>query len=123
MKTGPGWSPRADAPPSITRVEPPDGATQVLCDAPVIVRLSRPLDPASVSTETFSIQDSEGPVPGSVQISPDLRGVVWGGERHLRPGALHFVVARGLRDDRGRPIPPLWSCFIPCDLARDDLRQ
>jgi hypothetical protein len=116
------WA-RPEARLYIDRVEPPDGATQVFRDAPVVLRLSRPVDPTSVSAETFRIQDPEGPVPGSVRVSPDRRVVIWGGERPLRAGAVHFVEARGLRDSRGCAVPPHLSRFVPCDLARDDLMQ
>jgi hypothetical protein len=111
-----------DAPPAVARVDPRDGATQVLRDAPVILCISQPLDPESLSLETVSVEDDCGTVPGWLRLSPDSLVVIWGGDRPLRPGILHFVVARGLRDRRGRPVHPHWSRFVPCDLAREDLR-
>ena len=111
-----------DVPPAVARVDPGDGATQVLRDAPVVLRMSQPLDPGSVSPETVLVEDDDGAVPGWLRLSPDAQVVIWGGERHLRPGILHFVVARGLRDRLGRPVHPHWSRFVPCDLAREDLR-
>jgi len=121
MRT-PAADPRADRPPTVARVDPNDGATQVLRDAPVILRLSQPLDPESLSPQSVSVQDDFGTVPGCLRLSPDFHVVIWGAERFLRPGILHFVVARGLRDQRGRPVDPHWSRFVPCDLARSDLR-
>lgn len=111
-----------DVAPAVARVDPRDGATQVLRDAPVILRISQPLDPESLSLETVSVEDDGGTVPGRLRLSPDFLVVIWGGDRPLRPGILHFVVARGLRDRRGRPVNPHWSRFVPCDLAREDLR-
>jgi hypothetical protein len=111
-----------DALPMVARVDPSDGATQVLRDAPVVLRMSQPLDPESLSPESVSVQDDCGTVPGCLRLSPDFHVVIWGAERHLRPGILHFVVARGLRDQRGRLVDPHWSRFVPCDLARADLR-
>jgi hypothetical protein len=114
--------PRSGHSPAVARVDPSDGATQVLRDAPVILRMSQPLDPESLSPESVSVQDDNGTVPGWLRLSPDFQVVIWGAERHLRPGILHFIVARGLRDQRGRPVDPHWSRFVPCDLARSDLR-
>jgi hypothetical protein len=114
--------PGQDLPPTVARVDPSDGATQVLRDAPVILRISQPLDPESLSLETVSVEDDCGAVPGRLRLSPDSHVVIWGGDRPLRPGIIHFVVARGLRDRRGRPVHPHWSRFVPCDLAREDLR-
>lgn len=115
-------APDENVPPAVARVDPGDGATQVLSDAPVILRMSQPLDPGSLTLETVCIQDDDGRVPGWLRLSPDFHVVIWGGDRLLRAGMLHFVVARGLRDRRGRPVHPHWSRFVPCDLARDDLR-
>ena len=112
----------SDHTPIVARVDPNDGATQVLRDAPVILRVSQPVDPRSLSPESVSVQDDYGTVPGWLSLSPDFHVVIWGAERHLRPGILHFVVARGLRDQRGRLVDPHWSRFVPCDLARSDLR-
>jgi hypothetical protein len=106
----------------VAAVEPPDGATQVLRDAPVVLRLSCPLDPTTLTPESFWVQDPEGHVPGWVRLSPDLKVVIWGADRPLRAGKPHVVVASGLKDDRGRPVPPHRSAFVPCDLAREDLR-
>ena len=63
MRPGPPDASR-DLPPAVARVDPRDGATQVLRDAPVILRISQPLDPASLSLETVSVEDDGGAVPG-----------------------------------------------------------
>ena len=113
---------RSSRPPTIDAVDPGDGASQVLCDAPVVLRLSAPVDLTSLSPETVHVQDSGGPLTGWLKVSPDGHVVIWCAARPFRPGALHFVIARGLRDARGRIVPSHLSCFVPCDLARDDLR-
>lgn len=110
-----------DEPAKVASVEPQDGESQVLRDAPIVVRLSHPLDPASVTETSLWVQDPEGPVPGELHLSPDGQVVIWGGARPLKAGALHFLVATGLRDRRGRAVPPHWSRFVPCDLTREDL--
>lgn len=113
---------RPSRPPAVDAVDPGDGASQVLCDAPIVLHLSAPVDPSSLSPETVHVQDSGGPLAGWLKLSPDGHVVIWGGARPFRAGALHFVVVRGLRDARGRLVPSHLSCFVPCDLARDDLR-
>src|SRR5262245_11614603 len=80
-----------DGPAKVASVEPQDGESQVLRDAPIVVRLSQPLDPASVTDTSLWVQDPEGPVPGELHLSPDGQVVIWGGTRPLRPGALHFL--------------------------------
>jgi hypothetical protein len=113
---------RASHPAAVHAVDPGDGASQVLCDAPIVLHLSAPIDPSSLSAQTVHVQDSGGPLAGWLKISPDGHVVIWGGARPFRAGALHFVVVRGLRDTLGRPVPSHFSSFVPCDLTRDDLR-
>jgi hypothetical protein len=107
--------------PGIIRVDPDDGATGVFRDAPVALRANQPVDPGSIGPEALRVQDSEGPVPGRVRLSPDRRVLIFCPERPFQPGRLHFVVALGLRDARGRLLEPHWSRFVPCDLGREDL--
>jgi len=110
-----------DSAARVLRVDPRDGAAGVYRDAPVVIRLSHPADPESLSSETVFVQDPEGSLPGSLERSPDGQVVIWRGQRPFVPGVLHFVVASGLRDRRGRGVPKHVSRFVPCDLARDDV--
>jgi hypothetical protein len=108
-------------PPAILFVDPEDGATGVMRDTAIALRLSAPLDPDSVGPETLRVHDDGGAVPGAACVLADGRLLVWRAERPLRPLALHFVVARGLRDRRGREVPAHWSRFVPCAISREDL--
>ena len=112
---------RGSRPPAVDAVDPSDGATQILRDAPVVLRLATPVDPASLSAETVTVEDPDGSLKGRLRVSPDRQVVIWAGERPFKAGVLHFVSIRGLRDARGRTIPAHLSCFVPCDLARNDL--
>jgi hypothetical protein len=105
----------------VARVDPPDGVAGVLRDSPVLVWLTGPVLPGSVSPATLRVKDSTSDVPGRVQASPDGLLLFWQAERLLTPGAAHFVVVSGLRDARGREIPPHLSRFTPCDLVREDI--
>jgi hypothetical protein len=112
---------RPDDPVRVVRVEPKDGATGVFRDTPVVASLSHALQPESVTSDTFAVEDGEGPVPGRPALSADGRCVVWRAERLLVPGTAHRVTVAGLRDMRGRTISPHESEFVPCDLTSRDL--
>ena len=106
-----------EEPTRLLRVDPRDGATGVFRDSPVIVRLSQPADPASLSPATFRVEGPFGPVPGHAGLSPDGQCVIWTGERPFAPDALHFVVVRGLADERGREVQPHVTRFVSCDIV------
>jgi len=106
-------------PACVLRVDPLDGATGVFRDAPVLVRLSGPLDDASLTAEAFSVRDPDGPVPGSLsRVAVDL--LVWNASRALRPHAIHFVLTRGLRDVAGHAIADHCSRFVCGELGFAD---
>lgn len=105
----------------VLRVDPRDGAVGIYRDAPVVIRLSHPADPESLSSATVCVQDPEGSLPGLLERSPDDQVLIWRGERPFVPGVLHFVVASGVRDRRGRGLPTHVSRFVPCDIGRDDV--
>jgi hypothetical protein len=107
--------------PAILFVDPEDGATGVFRDAPIALRTSVPLDPASVGPGSIRVHDDAGTVPGSARLIADGSLVLWTPERLLRADALHFIVADGLRDRRGRVVAPLWSRFVACAIGREDL--
>lgn len=105
----------------VQHVDPPEGARGVFRDSPVVVRLSRPVDPLTVTPETFLVMDDSGPVPGGVWTSLDGRVVVWTPTRLLAAGRLHYVRLAGLRDRRGRDLAVHESAFEPGHLALGDL--
>jgi len=115
---GSGWG---DDPTRVVRVDPADGLSCVFRDTPVLVRLSRPGNESSVSESTFRIEDTAGAVPGHARLSPDGHVVIWRGHRLLEPGVEHAVVLDGLLDQRGRPVTPHRSRFVPCTLVRAEL--
>ena len=53
----------------VQHLDPPDRARGVFRDSPVVARLSRPVDPVTVSPETFLVMDEHGVVPGGVCFS------------------------------------------------------
>ncbi len=117
----PGSGVEAEMPGSVARVDPGDGAVGVFRDSPVLVCLSHPVDAGSVSPRTVRVEDPQGPLPGTLSLSPDRRVVVWHGERHFAPGVVHFIVVRGLCDAHGGEVASFTSRFIPCHVTSEDL--
>jgi len=113
--------PPAARPPEVVRIEPPDGARGVLRDCPVVVRLSHPVDPATLQAESFCVATDGNSARGGLRSSPDGRLLVWTPEQPLTPDVPYRVLLSGLRDQRGRILPSFASCFTSCDLASTDL--
>lgn len=120
--TGAPGEPRDEAgPPRVVRVDPGDGASGVLRDAPVLARLSHPCDPGSLDRDSFGIHDDGGLVPGRLELSPDGRLVIWRPLRALRAGGEHRVAASGLRCREGAEVAPFESRFHAGSLGSGDL--
>lgn len=121
-----GLRPGANVPPAneptVVRVDPPDGASGVFRDTPVIVSLSHPADPATVGPESFRVEASGlTEVAGRLSLSPDGAVLIWVAARPLAPGVVHFVAIQGVRDRRGQHVLSHLSRFVPCDIALADL--
>jgi hypothetical protein len=112
--------PTDSGPTHITCIDPADGADGVFRDACVMVRLSAPADPTTLSPSTFRVEDREGTVPARLRLSPDRLVLIWMADRLLAPGVAHIVHSDGLRDARGQEVAPHRSRFIPCDLISTD---
>ena len=112
--------PADSGPTRITRIDPADGADGVFRDACVMVRLSAPADPTTLSLSTFRVEDRDGAVPARLRLSPDRLVFIWMADRLLVPGVAHIVHSDGLRDARGQAVAPHRSRFIPCDLISTD---
>jgi hypothetical protein len=113
--------PPGDGPARVVRVDPRDGACGVFRDAPVVVCVSHPLEPGSLSPDTLRVESAEGNIPGRLHMSPDGAVVIWMAASPLQPGVEHRVQALGLRDWRGLPVTPHQSSFVPCSLAIGDV--
>jgi hypothetical protein len=107
----------------VERVEPPDGATGVMRDDPVLVRLSAPIDTDRLPEATVEVREAEGTVPSRVETVDGGRVLVWWPARRLRPLREHRLVAHGLRDRHGREAPPLSSRFTPGALDGSEIRS
>lgn len=111
----------ADLPARIVRVDPTDGADGVFRDALIVVSFSHPLDAASLAGNALRVQEGSRTLVGEWKLSPDGAVAIWSASDLLKPGAVHFVVASGLKDCRGRELPRHESRFVPADLTCEDL--
>ena len=101
----------------VLRVEPGDGTTGVLRDSAVVLKLSCPVDQSSLGPGAVTVRDCDGAVAGWLLAAGEGDLLVWQPRGPLRPGVLHFVLARGLRDCLGRELPEHCSRFVPGPLA------
>lgn len=116
------YEPAEGAAAWVLRISPEDGAAFVLRDTPVLLRLSHAVDPGSLDAAAVRVVDAAGDVPADLRCSAGGLVVICQPRRLLVPGVEHVVIARGLRDRRGRPVAEHWSRFVPCGLAGPDLR-
>jgi hypothetical protein len=107
----------------VVRVEPPDGASGILRDAPVLARISHRLDARTLSPDAIRIVGEDGPVPMRIELSRDGFVLICRPERPLEAGVEHRFEIIGLRDARGREVQPHESRFVPGGLGLHDLEE
>lgn len=107
--------------PSVVHVEPSDGLVGVFRDAPVIVRVSHPLDERSLERAEVCVRGPQGPVPGEVRLAGVGDVLVWTPAQPLLGDAPHFLVLRELHDRRGRALAPHVSRFVTWAFCQADL--
>lgn len=113
--------PPDEGPTVVVRVDPRHGSSGVFRDAPVVVSLSHPVEPGSLTSDTVRVEAAGSAVPGRLHMSPDGAVVIWVASIPLQAGVEHRVQAMGLRDWRGLPVEPHESSFVPCSLAIGDV--
>ena len=107
----------------VVRVEPPDGSSGVLRDAPVLARISHRLDARTLSPESVRIVDAFGPIAMRIELSRDGFVLICRPERPLEAGVEHRLELVGLRDWRGREVLAHESRFVPGGLGLHDLEE
>lgn len=110
-----------DDPTRVVRVDPADGLRGVFRDTPVLLRLSRPVDPMTVRADTVRVEYAGGRVPAHLRLSPDGRVVVWRADDLLETAVEHVITVCGVRDARGREVLPHCSRFVPSTLTWAEL--
>ncbi len=107
----------------VVRVEPPDGSSGVLRDAPVLARISHRLDVRTLSPDSVRIVGESGPVSMRLELSRDGFVLICRPERPLDAGVEHRFELVGLRDARGREVLAHESRFVPGGLGLHDLEE
>jgi hypothetical protein len=105
----------------VVRVEPPDGSSGILRDAPVVARISHRIDPRTVADDTVRLSSRAGAVAMRLEVSRDGFILIGRPERPLDPGVEHRLELEGLRDRRGRAIVRHSSRFVPGPMGSRDL--
>ncbi len=104
-------------PPTVLSLTPPDRSTGVWARDPIVVTFSEPLDPASVTVDTFVLADQFGsPVEHVAALSLDGKTLtVRTVGLPAVPNVLHAAVGR-VRDRAGNTLanwPVQWSWELP----------
>ncbi len=94
--------------PTVTSVTPPNGATAVGQNTPVILTFSKPLNPSTVNSSNFSLFNGSKAISTNISISPDSSTVTLTGA--LPSGALINVeVTTGVTDLVGNALASNFS--------------
>ena len=107
----------------VVRVEPPDGASGVLRDAPVLARVSHRLDARTLGPDSVRIVGHSGPIAIRMELSRDGFVLICRPERPLEAGVEHRLELVGLKDARGRTVLAHESRFVPGGLGLHDLEE
>jgi hypothetical protein len=107
----------------VVRVEPPDGASGILRDAPVLARVSHRLDSRTLSADSVRIVGHAGPVSMRLELSRDGFVLICRPDLPLEGGVEHRLEIVGLRDARGREVMAHESRFVPGGLGLHDLEE
>ena len=107
----------------VVRVEPPDGSSGVLRDAPVLARISHRLDPRTVAAHTVVLWGGSGAIPMRLELSRDGCVLICRPDQPLEPGVEHCLELCGLRDEKGHEVLAHESRFVPGGLGLHDLEE
>ncbi|RME00917.1 MAG: hypothetical protein D6812_08925 [Deltaproteobacteria bacterium] len=92
--------------PLLLALTPADGIGDVPLSVPVEARFSEPIDPFTVTPESFSVTEGGGRVVGSFRFSSDGREVRFLPEAEWTPATVHTVrLTREIRDLAGNALP------------------
>ncbi|WP_373047404.1 Ig-like domain-containing protein [Vulgatibacter sp.] len=97
----------AAVPPTVVSIEPADGADGVAYDpaAPVVVRFSEPMDPATVDVRTFTVRDEALLVEGRIACDESCTALTFTPKAPWREGRVHRVeIAAAAADVSGIPM-------------------
>lgn len=86
-------------PPTVQSISPPNGATSVPLNAVISATFSEPMEPATLSTNTFFVSGDGALVPGSVTYSASTRSANFIQSTDLKVGTVYTVtITTGVED-------------------------
>lgn len=97
----------------VINISPPDGASGIPLDSPVIASFSESVDKSTVNSNTFSIKDNNNhPLTGDISVGSDGKTVTFKPAASLDVGTAHHVTITGIKDLTGKvSIAPRTSSF------------
>ena len=101
-------------PPTVTSVNPPDGAGDIAVTPSIIVTFSEPIAPASINTtNTFILTGGgfTGNIPGSFSVSTDHQMVTFTPSAPLFAGQTYILTLSGIEDTSGNRLAAFSSSF------------
>ena len=91
--------------PRVTSLSPPHDATGVLVTSNVNVDFSEPVDPTSVNSTSFTVQDETGNIAGTIEVVANGLGATFYPGGDLAIGTLYTVtLTSGVTDPSGNPL-------------------
>jgi hypothetical protein len=97
-------------PPTVVLAGPPDGATNIPINTPIVIDFGVPISEGSVTDQTFQIREQGGPlVPGTIVTTAE--GATFIPDVDLLPCTVYEIVVTGVLDTFGQPVTAFVSSF------------
>jgi hypothetical protein len=97
--------------PMVVGVSPPDGASGVAVNAPVVLAFDEPLSAVGLGAGAVSLTAGGPPLAGSVALSTDRRSLTFTPASALATSTLHTVTLGVVTDVAGNAAQPFTSSF------------
>jgi len=104
------------SPLTVTSVSPANAATGIPLNAQVIVMLSAPIDPTSVTQNSIQLKNGVTPVAGTVSVV-NAQEITFAPTSALAASTLYTVNISGFKDANGNAVTPYSSSFTTGTLA------
>jgi len=104
--------------PTVVAVSPPDGTSNVPVNAHVVVRLSEPINPLSLSNTAVTLSQGGTPVAGNTVLSGET--LIFTPTGPLATSTLYNVNVSGFSDVAGNQVVPFSSSFTTSASATAD---
>ena len=102
-------------PPTVKSIDPADDAVDAPVEGSVYVNFSRPVDPATITPDTFLLSDG-APVPGTITVIGDGTGAKFDPDADLAHSTAYSVtLTSGISDTEGNQLVEFVSAFTTED--------